>query len=102
MVFGDTRDSLVNKFIYNIKNDFTLKLTFEENMLSVINKILDENSNIFEDEFFNVINSKIKNTFLKQYANIINEQTISLLQFIQENKNIIKKQYDSLIFFKVI
>ena len=82
MVFGDTRDSFVDKFIYNIKNDQILKLTFEENILSVINKILDENSNIFEDEYFNVINNNIKNTFIKQYENIINEQTSILLQII--------------------
>ena len=100
MVFGDTRDSFVDKFIYNIKSDFTLKLAFEENVLSVINKILDENSNIFEDEYFNVINNNIKNTFIAQYTNIINEQTNSLLQFIQENKNIIKNKLDNLNSFK--
>ena len=85
----------MDEFIYNIKNDFAFKLTFEENVLSVKNKILDENSNIFEDEYLNVINNNIKNTFIKHYANIINEQTSSLLQFIRENKNIIKKQLDS-------
>ena len=100
MVFGDTRDSFVDKFIYNIKSDFTLKLAFEENVLSVINKILDENSNIFEDEYFNLINNNIKNTFIEQYTNIINEQTSSLLQFIQENKNIIKNKLDNLNSFK--
>ena len=69
--------------------EFTMKikLAFEENVLSVINKILDENSNIFEDEYFNVTNNNIKNTFIQQYTNIINKQTSSLLQFIQENKN---------------
>jgi hypothetical protein len=101
LVLGDTRDYFVDKFIYSLKNDMILKLTFEENVLSIINNILDAKSNTFENEYINIINNNIKNTFIEQYKKILNEQTSSILKYIQENKNLIKIKLDSLNTFKI-
>ena len=95
-VFGETRDYFVDKYIYYFKYSSYYKYEFEDNILSIIYKTLDEKSSIFENEYNNLINNHIKNPFVTQYKTILNEQTNYMLRFIQENKNLIKGKLDSL------
>ena len=81
-----TKNKLVEKYINYMKNDFTLKSSFDENIMDLIKTILENKRYIFENEYINIMNSFIKNPFIDKYSKAIKEGTNDMLYFIEENR----------------
>ena len=96
----ETKGYFVDNFINYLKTDIYIQYALEDNIKTILNKILDNNSNYLENEYINIINIYIKNSFINQYKNMIIAESNDMIKYIDENKNIIKKNLDSLNTFK--
>ena len=99
-LFEETKGNFVDQYIYFLKIDDNIKSNFDNNIISILDKILDDNSNYFENEYSILMNKNIKNTFIEQYKKILNEENNKMKEFIQENKNIINYNLNNLTICK--
>ena len=100
-IFQETKGYFTDSFIYSLKTDMSIQYDLTDNIKIIINKILNDNSNFFENNYMNIINNNIKNTFINQYKNMVNVESNNLIKYINENKDIIKLKFNSLNTFKI-
>ena len=99
-LFEETKGNFVDQYIYFLKIDDNIKSNFDKNIISILDKILDDNSKYFENEYSILMNKNVKNTFIEQYKKILNEENNKMKEFIQENKNIINYKINNLTICK--
>ena len=95
-LFDETKGYFVDSYIYALKNNKNIKLSFDDDIKEIIYKIADNNTKYFEIEYLNLINYNIKNEFIEEYKIMLNEETNNIIIFINENKNLIKTKLNSL------
>ena len=95
--FENTKNDLINKYISHMINDKTIKDSFDTNILDLVNTILNEKKYIFENEYIKMMNTYIKNPFIEQYKTTLNKETMAMLDFIEENKEILRIQLKDLL-----
>ena len=97
---NETKDYIIDRYIYSIKLEPMVQLNFNDDIGVIIEKLLDENKLIFEDEYINMFNIYIKNSFIENYTQIFTQQSNDILSFINENKILIKSKLDTIKVFK--
>ena len=95
-IFDETKDYIVDKFIYYIKVELSIQLVLDNDIKTIIDNLIDKNRDTFENEYNDIININVKNKFIEQYKQIINEEINNFLNFTEENKNMIKEHLESL------
>ena len=84
--FEETKNYIVETYINRMKNDENIILNFHNDITIIIEQIIDGNRNIFENEYINMMNSYIKNSFIEQYTKTINKETNEMNYFINKLK----------------
>ena len=95
-LFDETKDFIVDKYIYYIKVDPSVKLALDNGIKTIIDDLIDDNREIFENAYNDIININIKNWFIEKYNKILNEEYNNIINFIEEEKKKIKIKIDSL------
>jgi hypothetical protein len=95
-LFEETKDYIVDKYIYYIKVDPSIILNIDNDIKNIIDDLIDDNRETFENEYINLININIKNSFIEEYKEALNEETENIINFIEENKKLMKEKLDSL------
>ena len=72
---NETKDYIIDRYIYSIKLEPMVQLNFNDDIGVIIEKLLDENKLIFEDEYINMFNIYIKNSFIEKYIQIFTQQS---------------------------
>ena len=88
-IIEETKDYLVDKYIYYIKVDSTIELSFDKEKKKIIYDLLDDSIEIFENEYYNLINNYIIKQFKEQFINLLNEESNNMLACIEEKKNLL-------------
>ena len=94
---GLTKNQLIEKYINYLKNDITLKTSFSDNIMDLVKVLLENNRYIYEDEYISMMNSFIKNPFIEQYSNAINEATKDMINYVEENRESLKLDLKDLL-----
>ena len=94
-LFSETKDYITDTYIYFIKVEPLIELELDDEIKIILDKLLDDNREIFEDEYNNIININIKNWFIEEYNKVLNEESNNMNNFIKYNKNLIKTKLDS-------
>ena len=95
-LFEETKDYIVDKYTYYIKVDPSIILNIDNDIKNIIDDLIDDNRETFENEYINLININIKNSFIEEYKEALNEETENIINFIEENKKLMKEKLDSL------
>ena len=98
--FENTKNYLVEKYISQMKIDPNINMAFNENIKVYIEQILDGKRYVFEDNYINSINSYIKEPFIKQYSKTLNDESKDMINFIGENKEQARNQFNKLFNLK--
>ena len=88
--FNETKKYTVEKYIINMKNDLDIKLSFNNDILLIINQVINETNNSFVYEYNNMINNYIKNPFIEKYIETINKETNDMINFIENNRDYLR------------
>ena len=100
-LFNETKDYIAKTYIYNIKYDPLIQLELDNEIKAIIDKIIDDNKENFENIYNEIMNSNIQNCFIEEYNKVLNEESENMMIFINTNKNLIKLKLDSLNIIKI-
>ena len=92
-----TKKEIVQIFINYIKKDYTLKNSFNENILDLVSSIFDNKRDIFENEYINMMNTYIKYPFIEKYTKVVKESTDNIFNFVAENKEALRIEMKELL-----
>ena len=92
-----TKNKLVDKYINYMENDYTLKTSFNDTILNLIKTLLDNNRYLYGDKYINTMNSIIKNPFIEQYTNTIEQATKDMIDYVEENKELLRIELKDLL-----
>ena len=92
-----TKKEIVDIFIKYIKKEYTLKNSFNENILDLIFTIFDNKRDIFENEYINMMNTYIKYPFIEKYKKVVKESTDNIFNFVDENKEALRIEMKELL-----
>ena len=73
-----------------MKNDLDIKLSFNNDILLIINQVINETNDSFVYEYNNMINNYIKNPFIEKYIETINKETNDMINFIENNRDYLR------------
>ena len=74
LLFEDTKNYIVEKYINEMKNDPNILLNLDKNITTIIGQILNGNRENFEEQYLNLMNNFIKVPFVEEYSKIINKE----------------------------
>ena len=92
-----SKNTLVDKYINYMKNDITLKNSFDENIMDLLKVIIENKRYIFEDEYINMMNTYIKNPFIEKYNRTLIEKANDMINFIEENIEYLRIELDDVL-----
>ena len=90
-------NNFVEKYINYMKNDITLINSFNISIIDFIKILLENNRFVYGNEYKTMMNSYIKNPFIKQYSKTIQEATNNMINYIQENKELLRIELKDLL-----
>ena len=99
-IFEETKDYIIDKYIYYIKTDPYIDLTLDNSIKTIVDKLIDNNREIFENEYYSIIDNNIKHSFIEKYNRTYNEETENILNYITDNTNMINLKLNSLNILK--
>ena len=88
--FDNTKNYLVEKYISQMKNDPFISNSFNEKIKAHIDYLLNGKRYIFEEKYIYMMNSYIKEPFMKQYSDTLNKESKDMLNFIEDDKEVTK------------
>ena len=94
--FENNKNYLVEKYITQMKDDPYIISSFNQKIKQYIDDILEGKRNVFEDEFIYMMNTYIKEPFVKQYSNTLNKESQNMLYFIEQNKEVTKVEFNTI------
>ena len=92
-----TKNKLVEKYINYMENDYTLKTSFNDNILDLIKALLEKDRYLYGDKYINTMNSIIKNPFIEQYTNTIEKASKDMIDYVEENKELLRIELKDLL-----
>ena len=95
--FDETKNDLSNNYISHMMNKLNSKNSFNESIIDLVNSIINEKKYIFENEYIKMMNTYIKKPFIEQYTKTLKSETKKMLDFIEENKEVLRIQIKDLL-----
>ena len=94
--FEETKNYLIEKYIndMNINPDFDLK--FNSEIKEIIQGLINDNIESYENIYINMMKENIKNYFIKEYTTILNYSTEDMNNFIENSKIETKADFDQI------
>ena len=93
LLFEENRNIFIEKYIYYIKNDGSVKLSFNDKIKSIIDSTLSEKRSVLDKEYSDFINIDIKSPMIEKFKNSLNKESSDTIKTIEDNLKIIKAKF---------
>ena len=101
LLFEENVNIFIEKYINFIKNDVSLKLSFNDKIISIIEKVLLEKKNVLNKEYSDMINIQIKNPMIEKYKNSLNKESNDSIKMIEDNLKKIEASFKQIKTIKI-
>ena len=101
LLFEENANIFIEKYINFIKNDVSLKLNFNDKIISIIEKVLLEKKNVLNKEYSDMINIQIKNPMIEKYKNSLNKESNDAIKIIEDNLKKIEASFKQIKTIKI-
>ena len=101
LLFEENGNVFIEKYFNFIKNDVSLKLSFNNKIISIIENILLGKRSIFNKEYLNIINIYIKNPMVEKYKNGLNKESNDAIKVIEDNLKRIEASFKQIKIIKI-
>ena len=94
--FEETKNYMINKYLNEMNTNEEFDLKFNDELIVIIKGIINGNIHNYENEYINKMKIYIREKFIKEYTNILNDATEDMKVFIEMLKIQLKAQLDNL------
>ena len=84
---NELKDNLINKYISFMESDAFISMSFNQNIRQIINNCLKGIKNEIVNEYVDILNYYLKQKFVNQYINKINEETEEIVNLVNDCRN---------------
>ena len=91
---NELKDNLINRYISFMENDAMISMSFNQNIIQMINNNLKSIKNEIVDEYVNILNYYLKEKFINLYTNKINEESEKLIDLVNDYRNQLIQEID--------
>ena len=89
-----TKTNLITTYIETMQSKLSLENKFNEKIWDLIKDILIDQKTNFQNIYYNYMNTYIKNPFIENYSKVLREKTNDMLDYIEENREILRMQIE--------
>ena len=100
-LFEENGNVFIEKYIDFIIYDVSLKLVFNDKIISIIENILLGGKNVLNKEYLDMININIKNSMIEKYKNSLNKESNDAIKIIEDNLNKIEANFKQIKTIKI-
>ena len=93
---NNSKDDLINKYITFMGSEAMISMSFDDNIIQILNNLLNSVKPDIQDEYINILNYYLNEKFIYSYYNILNDETTNLINMINDCKNQLNLEMDDL------
>jgi len=90
----DSKNLLIQQYIYFIKNDTSISIAFNEDIRIKIDSNLNKVINEIETDYIYLLDKYLKEKLISSYTNILNEKTEEMIRNVRSQRELIKIRID--------